>query len=79
MAVIGKPDEKWGERPLALVVLKVESVGKVTQQEIQAHVKSFADRGGISKWAIPDVQFVDALEKTSVGKYDKKVMRQKYI
>jgi non-ribosomal peptide synthetase component E (peptide arylation enzyme) len=32
----------------------------------------------ISKWAVPEVRFVDQLEKTSVGKLDKKVMRQKY-
>jgi fatty-acyl-CoA synthase len=78
VAVIGKPDEKWGERPLALIVLKGESVGQVTEQDIQAHVKSFADLGVISKWATPDVLFVEVLERTSVGKLDKKVLRQKY-
>jgi fatty-acyl-CoA synthase len=76
VAVIARPDEKWGERPLALIVLKGES--KVTEQEIQAHVSAWAQRGIISKWAVPDVRFVDSLDKTSVGKLDKKVMRQKY-
>jgi fatty-acyl-CoA synthase len=79
VAVIGKPDDKWGERPLALVVLKKEGAGSVTYQDIQAHVKTFADRGVVSKWAIPDVHFADYLDRTSVGKYDKKLMRQKYI
>ncbi len=79
VAVIGKPHEKWGERPLALIVLKGESAGKVTEQDIQAHIKAMADRGVISKWAVPDVRFVDTLERTSVGKYDKKVLRQKYL
>jgi fatty-acyl-CoA synthase len=78
VAVIGRPDERWGERPLALIVLKGEHVGKVTVQDIQTHVKAFADRGVISKWAVPDVRFVDSLEKTSVGKLDKKVLRQQY-
>ncbi len=78
VAVIGKLDERWGERPLALVVVKEQHTGVITEQSIQAHVKEFANRGVISKWAIPEVRFVDTLDKTSVGKLDKKVLRQKY-
>ncbi len=78
VAVIGIPDEKWGERPLALVVLKEENASTVTEQHIQAHIRAWAERGVISKWAVPEIRFVDVLEKTSVGKLDKKVLRQKY-
>ena len=78
VAVIAIADEKWGERPLALIVLKEESASAVTEQHIRVHVKARADRGDISKWAVPEVRFVEYLEKTSVGKLDKKVMRQKY-
>jgi len=73
-AVIGIPDEKWGERPVAFVVRKPD--GEATEDAIRRHVQAFAERGAISKYAVPDrVYFVDAIPKTSVGKLDKKVIR----
>ncbi len=73
-AVIGVPDDKWGERPVAFVVRKGDA--GATEDAIRRHVQDFADRGAISKYAVPDrVYFVEAIPKTSVGKLDKKVIR----
>jgi fatty-acyl-CoA synthase len=76
-AVIGVPDPKWTERPLAVVV--VEPGRQIGEAEIKAHLQDFAARGVISKYGVPDrIVFVDVLPKTSVGKLDKKVLRAKY-
>ena len=70
-AVVGVAHPKWEERPLALVVLRKEAVGEVSEDDIREHLsKTFA------KWQLPDkVMFVDQIPKTSVGKLDKKVIR----
>ena len=75
VAVIGIKDDKWGERPLAMVVLKEGQTATV--DAIKAHVQNFAEAGHISRYAIPDqVRFVDNLARTSVGKMNKKAMRE---
>jgi fatty-acyl-CoA synthase len=77
-AVVGVPDDRWGERPVALVVGKKEAMP--SEDAIRRHVAEFAGRGTISKYAVPDkVYFVDAIPKTSVGKLDKKVIRAKLL
>lgn len=78
-AVLGVKDAKWGERPMALVVRKNGAGEELDVQEIQRHLRALAETGHISRYAVPDVvHFVDALPRTSVGKYDKKVMRARY-
>ena len=77
--MIGIKDEKWGERPLALVVPNPKASAAATEENIKAHVKIYADKGVISKYGIPHkILFLEQLPKTSVGKIDKKALRQKY-
>ena len=79
VAAIAVLDEKWGERPMLLVVLDPDRAGGITEDEIRMHIRDFADRGVISKWAVPEkILFVEAIEKTSVGKIDKKRLRRIY-
>ncbi|MFJ2645934.1 long-chain fatty acid--CoA ligase [Streptomyces sp. NPDC087420] len=71
-AVVAVPDEKWGERPLATVVLK-EGAGAD-----YAALKQFL-AGRIAKWQLPERwALVESVPKTSVGKFDKKVIRARY-
>jgi fatty-acyl-CoA synthase len=78
-AVIGIKDEKWGERPLALIVLKADGATSTSAADIRAHLRTFSEKGVISKYAVPEsIRFIDALDKTSVGKIDKKALRSRF-
>ncbi len=78
VAVIGTADEKWGERPLALVVVK-ENQAEPEPKEMVNHVKAFIERGLMGKPALlVQFRYVTAIDKTSVGKTDKKLLREKY-
>ena len=78
-AVIGIPDEKWGEWPMALVVTVADHAARIHEADIKEHLQTFAARGVISKFGIPEsIRFVDHLPKTSVGKIGKKALRETY-
>ena len=73
-AVIAIPHEKWLERPMACVVLKPDQKGKVSEKDL---LDFLAAR--VAKWWLPDeVVFVDAIPKTSVGKFAKRELREKF-
>jgi fatty-acyl-CoA synthase len=68
-AVIAKPDERWAERPLCCVVLREGA--STTAPDLVEHL-----RGRVAKWWLPDeFAFLQEIPKTSVGKFDKKVLR----
>ena len=78
-AVIGVKDDKWGERPLALVIRDGQAADGLSDAQIKAHLNAFAHAGVIAKFGIPDrILFVKALPKTSVGKFNKKELREQY-
>jgi fatty-acyl-CoA synthase len=71
-AVIAIPSEKWVERPLACVVVKEGE--SLTADEVLEHLRS-----RVAKWWLPDaVEFIDEVPKTSVGKFSKKTLREKF-
>src|SRR5271157_3338353 len=76
-AVIGIPDPKWSERPLAIVVARKGSA--IGEEDIKTLLRVDAEKGIISKYAVPErIVFIDAIPKTSVGKIDKKALREKH-
>jgi fatty-acyl-CoA synthase len=76
-AVVGVPHDKWGERPVALVVLKPTYAETTTGEDLRSFLLQFVDQGTISKWAVPDdFHIVDEIPKTSVGKINKKAIRE---
>ncbi len=71
-AVIAVPDSRWGERPLACVVLKVDRT-----RDTEA-LRTFL-AGRVAEWQLPERwTYVDSVPKTSVGKFDKKVFRAQH-
>lgn len=70
VAVIGRKDEKWDERPVA--VIKPFDAQKASREEVLEHLKKAAEEGRIAKWWIPDdIVFVNEMPLTSTGKISK--------
>jgi fatty-acyl-CoA synthase len=73
-AVIGVPDERWAERPMACVVARPEFRGAISDAELSEFLAQ-----QFVKWWLPErYLYLDELPKTSVGKFDKKAMRVQY-
>jgi fatty-acyl-CoA synthase len=71
-AVVAVPDERWDERPLACVVLRPEA--QASPDELCSYLS-----GKVASWWLPERwTYVSAVPKTSVGKFDKKVLRKQY-
>jgi fatty-acyl-CoA synthase len=72
-AVIGVPDERWGERPLACVV--PEAGADLDADELRDFLE-----GRVARWWIPErVEFIEEVPKTSVGKFSKKTLRERFV
>jgi fatty-acyl-CoA synthase len=79
VAVVAAQSEKWGERPVVVVVPKDEYKGKISEEELKEHMTQYVEDGKILKWWIPEkFIFVDEIPRTSVGKFDKKALRSSF-
>ncbi len=77
VAVIGIEDDKWGERPLALVVL--DATKPTNEKELLIHAKEFIKKGIMAREGmLLKIKFVESIDKTSVGKVNKKELRKLY-
>ncbi|KXX58242.1 hypothetical protein AZG88_46300 [Rhodococcus sp. LB1] len=67
-AVVGRRDDRWGERPAAFVV---------ADEAVDAGVLRDHLTGRVAKWWIPeDFRLIDSIPRTSTGKFDKKVLKE---
>ena len=77
-AVVARPDPKWDERPVAFLVPRPGREGELAPDAVQTFLGS---NGDFAKWQIPyadDIHLIDAIPRTSVGKFDKKVLRRRW-
>jgi len=74
-AVVGIADDRWGERPVAFVVLRAEAA-TTTAAALREHLLTFVETNKLRRWAVPeDIRLVSELPKTSVGKLNKRALR----
>ena len=79
VAAIGIKDVKWGERPIIIVAKIVTENAEDITKRIKERISNEIKKGLLSKWAMPDkIEYVKEIEKTSVGKVNKKLLREKY-
>ena len=79
VAAFGIPDARWGERPLLALVAAAGYSSEQASTEARAAIAAEIERGGLSSWAMPErCEVLDSLPRTSVGKLDKKRLRQQY-
>jgi len=72
-AVIAIPDEQWGERPMAIVVLREGA--EATPDDLREHLS-----GGFAKWQLPErVEFIDEIPRTATGKFKKTALREQFV
>jgi fatty-acyl-CoA synthase len=72
-AVIAIPDEKWGERPLAVVVLREDA--EATPEELREHLSKH-----FSKWQLPErFEFIEEIPRTATGKFKKTALREQFV
>jgi fatty-acyl-CoA synthase len=72
-AVIAIPDDRWGERPLAVIVVRDDRT--VERDDLKAHLAQH-----YAKWQIPDrFEFIDEIPRTATGKFKKTALRERFV
>ena len=75
VAVVAMPDDKWMERPMAVIVPNANET--ITTEQLNQYLRQFVNTGKLKSFAVPkEYRFVSELPKTSIGKIDKKRIKQ---